>query len=76
MSEQTNADQGRFHSAVGGPSHPRLTSRTLGTACLVLASACIGLTFWTSDLALQSSATVLGLSFAASGLIALLAGDQ
>ena len=66
MSEQSNANQGRLYAAVGSPSHshltsPHLASKTLGTACLILALASVGLTFWTSDLAVQSSATVAGL---------------
>lgn len=53
-----------------------VNAATLGTACLLLAAACIGVIFWNSDIAVQSGATLLGVSLASSGLISLLAGDQ
>ncbi len=77
MTDQTNPGDRHFPSrATPQNRNPSLTAATLGTGCFLLAAACVGATFWNSDLAVQSGATVLGVSLAASGLISLLAGDQ
>jgi len=58
------------------PGRPnRFGGATLGIAFLMLAMACIGAACWTPDPAVQAGTTLLGMSLAASGVIALLAGD-
>ncbi len=77
MTDQTSPGDRHFpRPALGQNRNPSLTAATLGAGCFVLAAACVGVTLRNSDLAVQSGATVLGVSLAASGLISLLAGDQ
>jgi hypothetical protein len=77
MSERIHQDQRRFSPAVlarrryGGPS-----AALLGGTCVILGAACLALTFWNGDFAVQSGAVLLGMSLGASGIIAFLAGDR
>ena len=71
-----------------GVSRPRLPSTTmrqasggvfdaatLGVGLLLLATACIGVVYWTPDLAVRAGATLLGMTLGASGIITPLAGN-
>ena len=76
MTDQINTSRRQYSRASLHDRTRGLTAAKLGAGCLLLATACVGVTFWNSDLAVQSGATVLGVSLAASGLISLLAGDH
>ena len=53
----------------------RFGGMILGITFLTLAMACIGAACWTPDLAVWAGTTLLSMSLAASGVIAVLAGD-
>jgi hypothetical protein len=77
MSDHTQQDQRRLPPATLSPLRYSGPSATLlGGTCVLLGVACLGVTFWNGDFAVQSGAVLLGVSLGASGIITFLAGDR